>query len=105
MLFLSPPFQLRLYLHCLFSFEKLKLLLAAFKGRTTFKARLYFLMQSLRQWHQCGLWFGDVKGCNIVVDDSRRDEGFIAVYLIDLESYVVWSGTTITVAGIQVRST
>jgi hypothetical protein len=91
-------------LHCLFSTGKLKLLLAALKGRI-WKARLSFLMQSLRQWHQRGLWFGDVKGCNIVVDDSRRDEGIIAVYLIDLESYVVWSGSAVTVAGIQVRGT
>jgi hypothetical protein len=49
------------------------------------------------------LWFGDVKGTNIVVDDSRRSQGVFAVYLIDMESYVVWSGSAVTVGGIQVR--
>ena len=59
--------------------------------------------QLLRHWHSLGLWFGDVKGTNIVVDDSRRSQGVFAVYLIDLESYVVWSGSAVTVGGIQVR--
>ncbi len=40
-----------------------------------------------------------------MVDDSRRSEGIIVVYLIDVESYVVWSsGHVITIAGIQVRA-
>ena len=62
------------------------------------------IVQSLQWWHHRGLWFGDIKSGNIVVDDSRRSEGIIVVYLIDVESYVVWSsGHVITISGIQVR--
>ncbi len=62
-------------------------------------------LQALNMWHVTGLWFGDVKSGNIVVESLPY--GGVRVYLIDLESYIVSSdsGVATLPSGHKVRVT